>query len=231
MFNFPGINLSENILSWSSELVPAYDFTELISGKIEPKYDWGTSADKFYSDVTFYVPVTSSSYIKEWFSLYSGVSIRMSADIDIFFPGVYHTSGVSVVPINLTYKGLHQDSRSKHSLWELRLYCYEEIPFINQITIPSFFGNGLWSETYVEKNAFQTGISRTGYYENFPGIQENYWDVSFPYLNRVQMNELIRWWLTRRTNTVLIQTELYRIREIVYETNGIYYSANVTLYK
>lgn len=231
MFNFPGLNLSENVISWVSDLVPSFSFTDMINGIILPKIDLGISADKFYSDVSFYVPVTSSSNIKSWFSTWSGVSIRMSADIDIFFPGVYHTSGVNVVPINLTYNGLHQDSRSKHSEWEIRLYCSEEILFTTQLSTPSFFSNGLWSETYTTTQAFQTGIPRNYSFVSFPGISENYWDVSFPYLTSIQMNELIRWYLTRRTGNVIINSETYRIKEIDYDTNGIYYSANVTLYK
>lgn len=218
-----GIDIIE--LSWEQDIQPAFGFSELLNGKVVPKYDYGTSADNFFSNLTFYVPIDQKDNVQNWFIQYQGTTQTISSTNDLFLPGQYHTSGISVIPVSLSFDGKYSHNLSKHVLFTIRLFC--KISFQTLLTNPSWLSNGIKQYEWETQSSFNTSLSNYNS-RMFSGQGIDSFSYNFPYLTKPQMNELIRWILTKRTSDFLIDGNLYKLAEYEFENNLTSYSATLT---
>lgn len=248
------VDLSDNVLQWKPTIEPAWTYTKTIAKTLKKSYDFGLYKDKFYCDIDFVLDYNKvDSFVDKWWKaleIHTGSrSCYLRSDLDLFIPGIRnddpeneYSFPTEVVPVSLTYGGKFNQLSSKQYIYTLRLMLVSPISHQSQLTTPNFFQRAYWesSQQYNQNINIMRGQQKY----DFVAFSQNFdeeWMVEFPWLNRSQANELVRWILTKRTNDYSLsmnpinnfgreqRTSTFKLKDFSFErSEGFYWTAELT---
>lgn len=232
------IDLSKYIEKHSIDILPAFEFTESLSGKLFKKYDYGTSIDKSYTDILLNLPFSVFQDFQTFHKNTKGNVLTLSTDIDLFVPNVIPTSAIIT---SITDKGYLSDIRTGIRSIEIRLFCPSGVGVSAQSYPSSIFDSSIWTQTITRSDYFKTyQSSQTFEYDSFDNDEKS-WTVAIDYLSKSDSNTLLNYLLTIRTSSTSItlsgknsnSTSDISINVVFesfkIESSGLYYNWTLTV--
>lgn len=214
------IDLSENVLGWTVDIKPSWDWSITMANKLKLSYDRGIFTDSFFCDIDLVLDYDKiDTVVNKWWkaieiSTLKGRICDAQTDLDLFFPDKtwYDSSNptifsLKVIPESLNYEGKYDSNNSKQFRYKLRLKFAESLLFDSLLTIPQFFNRAHWESNQEYSNFVTYNRGTNSYIAN--SLHENFLEekiVTFDYLSKYEANQLLRLILTKRSNDYTLTT-------------------------